>query len=236
MPAHPLTRVLARVVTAASLVVVLGVGATACAPASPSAHPTSTELVGGEGGVSFDEGWIRMGTGPKIVDVYVDPMCPYCRMFEEAAGGMLAAEAEAGRATVRIHPVAILNRLSRGTEYSSRAAAVLTAAAATTPSATADVIAALFRNQPAENTVGLTDDRLLDIVVEAGADPAVRDIDLASYRAWVDAQTATATRGPLPTTADAPSLQGVPLVLVNGDLFSGNGGQESAFRRFYDAS
>lgn len=225
---------LARVALAASIALVLGVGVTGCVPAEPPARPSATAPGGVEGAVFFDEGYIRIGSGPKTVDVYVDPMCPYCRLFEESSGAMLAAAAAADEATVRIHPVAILNRLSRGTDYSSRAAAVLTASAAVSPSATADVVAAVFQNQPDENTVGLTDDRLLDIAVQAGADPAVRDVDLLPYRAWVDAQTAKATRGPLPTTGDVPALHSVPTVIVDGDLFTGGGAQGQAFQQFYD--
>ncbi|MEK8227810.1 hypothetical protein NKG05_19460 [Oerskovia sp. M15] len=50
-------------------------------------------------------------------------MCPICGQFEAANGAGLAALRDAGTARVVFHPIAILDRYSQGTRYSTRAAA-----------------------------------------------------------------------------------------------------------------
>lgn len=234
-----------RPVIAAVTVLALGWGLTGCDPArsapehtaepAASAAPVSVPQ-GTQGAVDYDGGYIAIGSGPKVVDLYVDAMCPYCKMFEQSSGGMLVDEARAGHATVRVHPVAILNRLSRSTDYSTRAAAVFASAAALTPDAAADVLAAFFSAQPDENTEGLTDEQLIELAIGAGVDTGLREADLRPTRAWVDAATADATAGPLPTTTDIASIRQVPTALVDGRLFAGGSDEKDAFAAFYAGS
>src|SRR4051794_32614274 len=63
-------------------------------------------------------GLVLGGTGGKAkVDMYVDYLCPHCKVFEESAAGALDGLMAAGKAQVTIHPVAFLDDAST-TNYS----------------------------------------------------------------------------------------------------------------------
>ena len=93
-----------------------------------------------------------------VVDVYLDYMCPYCAMFE-AINGAIAGRAAGGRddVVVAYHPVSILDRLSMGTGYSTRAATAAALVADQAPETFDAFNAAMFASQPGESTEGLTD-------------------------------------------------------------------------------
>ncbi|MDO8186587.1 thioredoxin domain-containing protein [Conexibacter sp. JD483] len=150
---------------------------------------------------------IAVGSGPVRVDAYIDLLCPYCRAFEQRAGATLDALVAEGRATIVYHPVAFLDRFSEGTEYSTRAAAALGAAAQA--GAFPAYKDALFAQQPEENTPGLSDEQLTRIGAESGiADPSFADDLLGGrFRPWVELVTEAAVeRG----------VNGIPTVFVAG--------------------
>ncbi|QKS18845.1 thioredoxin domain-containing protein [Curtobacterium sp. Csp1] len=200
----------------------------------PTTPPSAAATIpaGVEGAAHFDDGYLQIGSGPKTVDLYIDPMCPYCKLFEETSGPMLFAAASNQDATIRIHPVAILDRLSKGTAYSTRAASFLTAVAAKHPDKTQAFLQALYAHQPAEETAGLTDKQLRDLAHGAGV-PSADQLDSEQYRRWVQRLTARAMFGPLPTTTQIPAIHGVPTVVVDGDVFHGNSDETDAFKQFY---
>jgi protein-disulfide isomerase len=146
---------------------------------------------------------------PVTVDVYEDYLCPACRAFEQSAGSTLDQLAADGEVLVRYRPVAILDRLSDD-EYSTRAA---NAAAVVADTAGAEALrsfsALLFGQQPAEGGPGLTDDQLVDLAAQAGAQgddvaAAIRDLRFGD---WVAAATDRASRD---------GLTGTPRILVDG--------------------
>ena len=49
-------------------------------------------------------------------------MCPVCNQFEQLYGPEIQNLVDDGTITLGIHPIAILDRLSQGTEFSTRAA------------------------------------------------------------------------------------------------------------------
>jgi protein-disulfide isomerase len=118
--------------------------------------------------VAADGGVVVAGTGPIVVDVYADYICPICERFEERYGTELAAAMNAGQITVRYHGVAILDSYSEPAGYSSRAA---NAALCSVP---AGIFPAyhqrLFTDQPAEGSAGLSDEELTAFGTELGAD------------------------------------------------------------------
>lgn len=117
------------------------------------------EVTDSNGGVSFGEGGEAgsSNSGPEV-QVYVDFMCPVCGSFEEVNGDDLRELAENGTATVVYHPVNFLDRLSQGTEFSSRAASAFVTVADEAPEAALDFMSAMFDQQPEENSSGLTDE------------------------------------------------------------------------------
>jgi protein-disulfide isomerase len=159
----------AMVVTAAVVAVfalVLGIGY-----AVQSTRDTTGEQASLPSGV-VDRYAVPRGdaSAPVTVTVYEDFMCPFCGAFEAAAGPMLDRYVESGDARILYRPLSFLDHASNGTEYSTRATNALAVVLDTTgPEAAGQFHDLLFDNQPAENTDGLTDERLVELAVQAGA-------------------------------------------------------------------
>jgi protein-disulfide isomerase len=151
-----------------------------------AAAKLTTPSVAVDGGTAF-----AAGTGPVTIDLYEDFMCPVCREFETTDSATLKQLVAENKATVRYHPVAILNDASNGTNYSTRAAGAAAAAAqAGKYEAYHDV---LYANQPQENSDGLSNTRLVELgksVGLTGSDFADA-INHGTYNAWADKATET---------------------------------------------
>lgn len=129
---------------------------------------------------------------PGVVDItlFVDYLCPICGAFEEANSDAINELISRGAATVEIHPVSILDNLSNGTKYSSRAANAAACVANHFPDSFMTFHNLLFANQPAEQTTGLTDDELIQYAHESGASDMVDDcIKRNNFGKWVEAST-----------------------------------------------
>lgn len=212
-------------------------GCVAEAPSSSASTATeeASTLHGTQGAVDYDAGFFSVGSGPKIVDVYIDPLCPFCKRFEQTYMGVLKDDVAAGATTVRVHPLAVLDRLSNGTEYSTRAAAALTYVAASDPEKAMPLLEALFAAQPEENTSGLSNHELAAIAGKLGAKLPVEGAPESTLR-WVQTTTKSATTGPLPTVTEPSgfALRSVPTIVVNGVAFPGNDtGPNGGFLPFY---
>lgn len=201
----------------------------------PSTPPAATDTIpsGTRGAAHLDEGYVELGSGPKIVDLFIDPLCPFCKLFEETSGQLLFADAAAGHTTLRIHPLATLNRLSQGTNYSTRASALFVAIAAGSPDHAQDFLVALYAHQPPENTPGLTTAQLEQLATSIGASPTSEE-DLAGYQDWVNEHTRLALNGPLDATTEIAAITHVPSVVVNQAVFTGNSNETEAFAAFYN--
>ena len=64
---------------------------------------------------------VTVGSGPVIVDVYEDYLCPICERFEERYGTDLTTALNNNQITVRYHSVAILDERTTPPGYSTRA-------------------------------------------------------------------------------------------------------------------
>ncbi|MBO0610954.1 DsbA family protein [Myceligenerans salitolerans] len=161
--------------------------------------------------------------GAPQVDVYVDFMCPVCGQFEAMNGADLTELRESGEVALVVHPVAILDRMSSGTEYSTRAASSAAWVADQAPEAFAEYHDLLFANQPAENSAGLSDEQLAAFAEQAGvpADVAqgIADGDAtATYRDWVTASTDQATSAEELANPQTGQF-GTPTVMLDGERF-----------------
>lgn len=157
---------------------------------------------------AVDEGTaFAFGDGPVTVDIYEDFMCPACHQFEQQSGALLEQLIADRKVTVRYHPIAILDRFSNGTEYSTRSAAA--AAAAAEAGKFQQFHQVLFDNQPAENSDGLDNARLIELGRSVGlTDAAFADaVNNGTYEGWATKAT---------ETASARGVTGTPTVLVNG--------------------
>lgn len=154
--------------------------------------------------VNTETGAITFGEGEDVVDTYVDFLCPACNQFEQAYGEQLQTAAEEDRITLAIHPIAILDHLSQGTDYSSRAAGAMYCVAETAPDKALDYFNLLFANQPQENSTGLTDDQLSELASQVGAEDAASCIADGTYKKFGAEQ------------AQAHEIKGTPTVDING--------------------
>ncbi|QDW64325.1 thioredoxin domain-containing protein [Oerskovia sp. KBS0722] len=160
---------------------------------------------------------------PVTIEVYVDYMCPVCGQFEEINGAGLAALRDDGSARVVIHPLAILDRYSQGSQYSTRAAASAAFVADRAPDTFQDFHAGLLAGQPEEGTAGLSDEQIADVARAAGvpADVAAEIADGAAsqFAGWVAAATGTATGDP---ALEGPRGFGTPTIVIDGERWEGD--------------
>jgi len=176
-----------------------------------------------------DDGGIPLGAdgavggtatdGVPTVAVYVDYMCPYCGQFEIVNQAGLEEMITGGTANVVVHPISLLDRVSQGTEFSTRAATASAWVADRAPEQWQAFHQALFANQPVENTPGLSDEELAQQAKDAGVPADVADA-IASGEArrtfgqWVH----SASRHAL----DEAGVQGTPAVMIDGEPWTGD--------------
>ena len=159
-----------------------------------------------------DEYALAMGDNgaPVTVTVYEDMMCPYCGLFEQVSSDKLKEYAESGDVEVRYHVVSFLDRASED-RYSTRAANALAVVHDTAgPEVAVEFHDALFANQPEEGGAGLSDEQMIDMAVEAGADEKAITGPIADlkFEPWVEDSTeAWSKRG----------HTGTPTVTVNDE-------------------
>jgi protein-disulfide isomerase len=148
---------------------------------------------------------IKVGSGPVQIDIYEDFICPACGQFEQQTGATIDELVSAGKVTAVYHPVAFLDRAS-STDYSTRSSAASGAAAE--GGKFREYAKALFAQQPAEGSAGLSDDQLIEIGRSVGLGDAfaqaVRD---GKYKPW----TAHVTE-----EASGDRVNGTPTVRVAG--------------------
>ncbi|MHB1173375.1 MAG: DsbA family protein [Lacisediminihabitans sp.] len=173
---------------------------------------------------------------PGVIDIriYLDYQCPICGVFEKTNADQIKTWVKSGAATVEIHPISFLDRASLGTKYSTRAANAAACVANFSPNSFFDFSTLLFTDQPAENTEGLTDDRLISLAKKANVtsvDSVATCISDQSFKSWVNAATARAAAGPIPNS-NVDKLIGVPTIIVNGAKYTGAIDDSNAFAQF----
>lgn len=172
--------------------------------------------------------------GVLDIQLYVDYLCPICGQFEKTNGDYIASLLDNGGATVEIHPIAILDRLSQGTKYSTRATNAAACVANYSPNQFYDFHTLLFANQPEENSAGLSDDQLVDLTTQAKvkkADQVASCIRNQGFKTWVAAAQARALNGPIPNS-NVDKVVGTPTVIVNGFKYPGSVSDLAAFQAF----
>jgi protein-disulfide isomerase len=162
----------------------------------------------GAGDIGGKDGSVQVaGDGPVKVEVYLDFLCPVCRQFEATANPTLDEMIAKKKITLIWHPIAILDSKTSPAGYSTRAAS---AAACASDQGQLKVFGeALYAQQPAEDSAGLTDDQLIDIGKAVGlASPAFDDcVRAGTYKNWVAHVTDLSARN---------GINGTPTVYVGG--------------------
>ncbi|MDH6235747.1 thioredoxin domain-containing protein [Cryobacterium sp. CG_9.6] len=170
------------------------------------------------------------------IDIYVDYLCPACGQFDTTNAAQIASWVTAGNATLELHPISIRDTSSLGTNYSTRAANAVACVANFQPDSFLAVNTALFANMPAENSAGLTNSELQNVIETAGAaDSNIPEcIRNETFSPWVGEASDRALTGPLPN-ADIAKITGTPTVLVNGTSYRGSLTDRAAFLAFVTA-
>lgn len=180
---------------------------------------------------------------PTVVDeesdairivLYTDYFCPICGTFEKTNGEQLVSWLDSGFVTVEVHPVPLLDRVSQGTRYATRAANAAACVANADPDHFYDFHRRLFAQQPDEGSAGLSDDELIAIAKDAKVE-AITSVSACiteqRFRPWVNAAKERALTGPVPDS-ELASVSGTPTVLVNGQQYTGAADDAKAFRQF----
>jgi protein-disulfide isomerase len=156
-------------------------------------------------------GVVTAGSGPIVVDVYEDFLCPVCERFEERYGQELTTALNEDRITVRYHAVSILDDLTEPPGYSTRAANANLCA--TQAGVFPTYHARLFDEQPAEGSAGLTDEQLVAFGTDLGVDIGACVAGAANV---ADVVAATDAARSNPAALNEEGRFGTPSVLLDG--------------------
>lgn len=163
-----------------------------------------------------DKGAILVGqaAAPVSVTIFFDYMCPGCGGFEAANGAELERLVTEGKAKLELRPISFLDRMSQGTQYSTRAGNALATVADGAPDKVLAMHSALYRVQPEENTPGLTDEQIAEAAKGAGVpDAVIARFAAGEFRTWLAKST---------EEAFGSGIKGTPTVMINGTTFEGN--------------
>ncbi|HKT58020.1 MAG TPA: thioredoxin domain-containing protein [Microbacterium sp.] len=181
-----------------------------------AAKSTSTDVGARPSGsiINTKTGAISVGdpSAKNTVATYIDFMCPVCNAFEKHYGPTLRDQVERKTVHLQVHPVAILDRASNGTQFSSRAASAAYCVAQDSPDSVWPFITAMYADQPKEGSDGLADARIVAIAHGAGATASGLDACITSHRFVGYVQKLTESLPADPATGQA----GTPTVIVNG--------------------
>jgi protein-disulfide isomerase len=203
-------------VTTAAVVVILALVALVVWVNGQAGGPARLPDAAAGSSVIQEDGGIVVKDGPTEVGVYIDPMCPACRDFEENYTPLIMENDEFG---LKFHPISILDRMSQGTEYSTRSSASIYAVAVASPDATADYVENLYANQPSEGSPGFSNEELVALAADLGATISEDDID-----AWTKYVRNAVRTTPIPEGATGVST---PTVTINGEAVNRSGNPET---------
>ena len=197
-----------------AVVVVLGLVAALVVWMNNSASDPGPTTAPSAPSINQETGAIVIGEGENTMDTYIDFMCPVCNQFEQIYGEAISGLVDDGTITLNIHPISILDRLSQGSQYSTRAANAMYCVAATVPEASVPFMQALFANQPPEGSTGLSDAQILEVAASVdatGIDACVNDGEYVNYVTTMTAKT--------PVAPGASGI-GTPTIAINGEVIA----------------
>lgn len=212
------------------LVVVLTRSSGSGAAYDPQADPSGTAAthivapstaIGAAIPVSAAGAGVAPAEDDVVVSIYTDFMCGHCATFEEANEADLAALVEQDGVTVEYHLLAFMDDATPGAEYSTRAANAAAVVADQEPERFVAFYSALFANQPASGSQGLSDQEIGELATSVG----VSDATVEQFTA-TDGENTWRTFSPwLQANREAASEElekvSTPTVLVDGEQISG---------------
>lgn len=174
---------------------------------------------------SQENGVVLMGTpdAATTVDLFEDPMCPACRLFEDRYGQQIAQAVDDGEIAVRFHLMNFLDETSSSGDYSTRAIAATKCVADS-----GDAIAysafhtALFAeaNQPAE---GGDSDPSNEDLAQLARDAGASDDAAACIESGDGVEQAAAYGAASSEALAAAGANSTPSVVHNGTVIDAFG-------------
>ncbi len=153
---------------------------------------------------------IVTGSGPVVVEDYIDFICPHCKTFHDETDAAVTQLIADNKISLITHPVAYLDRFSTN-KYSTRASAA--SACASDGGKFTEYVDVLFANQPAEGGPGPTDAQLINLGRGIGlGDQFAECVTGKRYVSWA---------GKVSEDATAAGVTGTPTVFVNGKKVQG---------------
>ena len=211
---------------------VLGIGALigwSVIANQPAPSLTPTNLI-------YDNG-LRVGTGLKaftstvkpttadvpVIKIYLDYQCPICQAFDVPNSSLIESKVSAGDWIIEYHPISFLDGRGSPNTYSSRAANAAICVSEYDPNKFATFNDLLYANQPAEQTAGPENDKLVAFTQQVGvnnADKVATCINEKSFGAWIKSSSDKALNEVVPGTS--LKVDGTPFIVVNGQKYSWN--------------
>lgn len=227
-------------------IVAIIIGSTVRSPSSGPLNMRSDGILIGEQFHAVETAALRPGQMPVpsvrdpegeviAIELYVDYFSPLAAAFEEANGEQIATWVESGAATLEVHPLAILDRVSQGTKYSTRAANAAACVANFSPNQFYGFHSRLLASQPDENSAGLTDTQLIALTIQAQVSESTKIrgcIENQTFKAWVNDARERALTGPIPNT-NVTAISSTPTVILNGQRYEGAPNDSVAFAAFF---
>ena len=200
-------------VAALAVVLVVGVAVFVLSKQDDDSGTPAT-AAGGAPAAATADGAFVVGNpdAPGTVQVVEDFQCPVCRQFEDAAGDLLDSYAAGDDVKVEYRGIAFLDRAS-STRYSSRSLHASACVMDEGAEVWKEFHRQLFLQQPPEGGDGLSDEQLVSIAADAGADEdAVAScVEDETYAGWVEATT---------DAAGDDGVTGTPTLDVDGQKLS----------------
>ena len=169
------------------------------------------------------------GEAPIELIIYVDYQCPICAIFEIPNAEQIKNWVSTGAATVEMHTLSFLDGRGSPNTFSSRAANASLCVAEHSPDNFFVYSTRVFKSQPTEGAPGPENAELISFAEEVGAtnlDQVSRCINNKDFGNWIKDSTQRALTEPIPGTDI--QVSGTPTILVNGQQYTWNTGEELA--------
>jgi len=159
------------------------------------------------------------------LDIYFDYHCGWCYQFERINLENIRELAANEEANIVLHPVAILDRATPRTHYSTRSVAAAGWIAQYAPEHFLDFHAIIFDNQPNEAGGDMTNAQIAALAEQIGVSPEVAagiadGTAAQTFGQWVSSLTAATLMRP--EVMNTSGGFGTPTVVLNNEFWGGD--------------
>jgi protein-disulfide isomerase len=168
-----------------------------------------------------------IGANVPVIKIYLDYQCPVCQAFDVPNSSLIESKVSSGQWIIEYHPISFLDGRGSPNTYSSRAANAAICVSEYDPNKFSTFTDLLYANQPAEQTAGPENDKLIQFTQQVSvqsADKVAKCINDKSFGSWIKSTTDKALNEVIP--GSKLKLDGTPFIVVNGQKYNWNTGAE----------